>query len=126
MEKQNNGVVKMTVSGVLIGVIFTLVAVVIFALILNFCTLPDGVIKGVNQFVKFMSVFVGCFFALRGSAGWLKGLITGLAIFAVSYLIFALITGTAVFGTHFFIDLAFGAVAGMLSGIIAVNVKKDK
>lgn len=107
-----------------LGVIFSLIAVIIFAFIINVCNLPDGVIKGVNQFIKFVAVFVGCFFTLKGRFGYIKGAITGLLIYVLTYLIFAAVVGTYIFDAGFAIDSAFGLLAGVISGIIAVNVKK--
>lgn len=121
---KEKGFFKMILSGTGIGVIFSLVAVLIFAFIVNACGLNSGVVRWVNQFVKFVAVFVGCFFALKGRFGYLKGALTGLLIFVITYLIFAAIVGTYVFDARFFIDAAFGLIAGAISGIIAVNVKR--
>lgn len=121
---RENGSVKMIISGVGVGVMFSLVAVIIFAFILNMTALSDGVIKSVNQFIKILSVFTGCFFCLKGRLGYLKGGITGLLVFLITYLIFALFVGSQVFSGGFVVDLVFGTIIGVVSGIIAVNLKK--
>ncbi|PWM70256.1 MAG: TIGR04086 family membrane protein [Bacillota bacterium] len=117
--------IKMIVSGVLKGLIFSLLAVLIFSFIVKLCSVGDNVIHAVNQFIKSLAVFVGCFFSLKGKLGWLKGLAVGLFVFVFTYLVFALIAGAQVFGAKFFIDTAFGAAVGLISGIISVNVRKD-
>ena len=43
----------------------------------------------------------------------------------LTYLIFGLIAGAKVFTWNFLIDAVFGAVIGLISGIIAVNVRKE-
>ncbi|MBE5753930.1 MAG: TIGR04086 family membrane protein [Clostridiales bacterium] len=109
-----------------LSVIVSLVGALIFALVLSFTNLDSGVIKTVNQFIKILAVFLGCFFFIKDNAGLFKGLISGALSAFITYLIFALISGVGInFGAEFFIDLAFTAVIGAISGIIAVNVKKD-
>ena len=57
------------VKGTLLGVIVTLVSVLIFAGIIKIATLNYTVIKSVNQFVKVIAVFIGCFFSTATSFG---------------------------------------------------------
>lgn len=111
------------IKGILTGVIVTIVGILIFAVIVNLTGLSQSVIKGVNQFIKIISVFIGCLFSFSGEKGLIKGAITGLTVTVITYLIF-LLFGAASFGTCFFIDLALLTVVGAISGIIAVNVKK--
>lgn len=117
--------IKMVVSGILKGMIFSLIAVLAFSFIVQLFSLGDNVIHVVDQFIKSLAVFIGCFFSLKGRGGWLKGLLTGLFVFVLTYLIFGLIAGAKVFTWNFLIDAAFGAVIGLISGIIAVNVRKE-
>lgn len=124
MNDAKNGA-KMVVGGVLKGLIFSLAAVLVFSFIVKFCPLGDGVIHAVNQFIKSLAVFTGCFFSLKGKLGWLKGMITGIFIFLFTYLVFTLLAGADVFSLGFAIDLLFGAAVGLISGIISVNVRKD-
>lgn len=111
------------IKGILTGVIATIAGILIFAVIVNLTGLSQSVIKGVNQFIKIISVFIGCLFSFSGEKGLIKGAISGLTITVITYLIF-LLFGAASFGTGFFIDLALLTVVGAISGIIAVNVKK--
>ena len=117
--------IKMVVSGILKGMIFSLIAVLVFSFIVQLFSLGDNVIHVVDKFIKSLAVFIGCFFSLKGRGGWLKGLLTGLFVFVLTYLIFGLIAGAKVFTWNFLIDAAFGAVIGLISGIIAVNVRKE-
>ena len=110
------------VKSVLLSVLFCAAAVLIFSLVLKFANLSDSVIKPVNQFIKAFAILFGCFFGLRGEKGWLKGLISGILTVMLTYLVFAMIGGDFAFSWLIFAELAFGAVAGVLSGIVAVNV----
>lgn len=81
------------VKAVVLAVLFCLVAVLIFSLVLKFASLSDSVIKPVNQFIKVFAILFGCFFALRGEKGWLKGIAVGLLTVMLTYLVFAMVGG---------------------------------
>jgi len=82
---------KMTGRGVSLAIIVCLAAVLIFALVIQFTGLPESVIMPVNQFIKVLAIFIGCFFSLRGSKGWLKGGLVGLIAGGLTFLLFALL-----------------------------------
>ena len=124
-EKVAGGAFKMVLKAVCLGTIFTLLSVLVFAFIIKAFSLSTSVIKPLNQFIKVMGVFIGCFFSLKGKMGFLKGGVSGILIFLVTYLVFALVSGVNLFGGGFFIDLIFACVGGVISGSVAVNVKKQ-
>ena len=115
---------KMTGRGVSLAIIVCLAAVLIFALVIQFTGLPESVIMPVNQFIKVLAMFIGCFFSLRGSKGWLKGGLVGLIAGGLTFLLFALLGGFPS-GLRILWDLLFCVGVGILSGIISVNLKKD-
>ena len=115
---------KMTGRGVSLAIIVCLAAVLIFALVIQFTGLPESVIMPVNQFIKVLAIFIGCFFSLRGSKGWLKGGLVGLIAGGLTFLLFALLGGFQS-GLRILWDLLFCVGVGILSGIISVNLKKD-
>ncbi len=119
-----DGGFKMVLSGAFLGVCISLIAVIIFAFALYVTPLSESIIKIVNQFIKVFSVFFACLFCLRGRMGYLKGGAVGLLVFIFTYLIFALFAGSKVFVGGFILDLVFGTLIGVISGIIAVNFKK--
>ena len=106
------------------AVIITLFAVLIFGLIAKFVTINFKIIRVINQFLKVISVFLGCFLVVRERKGLLKGLIIGFIFAIVTYLLFALIGKGLSFKLSFLIDLAFLIIIGGISGVVAVNVKK--
>jgi putative membrane protein (TIGR04086 family) len=107
-----------------ISLIFTLAAVLVFAFIIKIFSLNTEVIKPVNQFLKVISIFTGCYFSLSGRKGWLKGLITGLFVILLTYFIFAIISGSIEFNWSVIVEIIFGSIIGAISGIITVNLKK--
>lgn len=122
--ERNEKIISNVIRGTLSSLIAMLVAVLLFAVVVKFAYIDSSIIKTVNQFIKALSVFLGCFFSVRGSKGLIKGLLIGFTSSALISLIFALFGGGISFGISFFIDLLFMSVIGLISGIIVVNVKK--
>ena len=104
-------------------VIVSLVGVLFFSLVVKFADISDTVIKVVNQFIKIIAVFLGCYFSFSGSKGLIKGVAAGLVSCALLYLIFSLLSGTELLNLKTLIDLLFVATVGGISGVIAVNMK---
>jgi putative membrane protein (TIGR04086 family) len=82
------------------------------------------VIKPVNQFIKVISIFCGCFFSFGNKKGYLKGLLTGVLFAVISYVLFAILGGETVFGFSFLIDVFFCSAIGTILGILTVSIKK--
>ena len=106
-----------------LALLFSLSGILIFALVVKFAVLDQTVIKIVNQFIKVIAVFIGCFFSVKGKMGIIKGAIAGAVSTFLLYAIFALMSGTELFGIEMLIDILFTAFIGGISGIIAVNVR---
>ena len=115
-----SGIIKAVFSAVII----TLVGVLIFAGIVKFALLGQGVIKAVNQFIKILAIFLGCSFSIRCKNGLIKGILMGFLTTVITYLLFSLFCGEMMFGNNFLLDLIFTSVIGAISGIISVNIKK--
>jgi putative membrane protein (TIGR04086 family) len=125
MKNTNGGFIGGVIKGSFCAVIVTLISVLIFAFVISSAMLTDNVIKSVNQFIKILSVFLGCMFFVRGSAGLLRGALIGAISTLITYLLFSLFGSQMQFGFPFIIDLVFLLVVGGISGVIAVNVKKE-
>ena len=122
--KSSNGFTSI-IKGILVTLITVLIGVLIFAGIVKLASLSSGVIQAVNQLIKILAVFLGCMFTVRGGLGFLKGGIIGLVGTALTYLVFSFIGGNVSFGVSGLLDIFFGLIIGIISGIIAVNIKKD-
>lgn len=109
----------------IIALIFALIAVLLSALIVKLFNVPDGAIPVINQVIKSLAIFVGCIVALKKpKSGWLRGLIAGAIFVWISFVVFSLLDGKFNFGLSLLNDCALGTVSGMISGIIAVNIRK--
>ena len=123
MRSENSALFQI-VKGTGIAVLFALVATVLFSFILRLTPVPDSVIMPVDQCIKALAVLFGCLFSLRGEKGWLKGIAVGIFTVMLTWLVFAMVGGDFSLSWLIFAELAFGAVAGLLSGIVAVNVRR--
>lgn len=114
----------MILKGAFLMLIIALVGVLAFSVVVKIADLGASVIKPVNQFIKILAVFFGCFFSVKGNMGFLKGALCGVLGTVIIFLAFALIGGEISFGISFWIDVLLGAVAGAISGMVTVNVRK--
>ena len=112
-------------KAVLVTLIFSLVAVLILAVLVRTSLLSDGAVKLVNQFVKVLAVFLGCYTSVRDGKGLLKGGIAGALGTLVTCLVFSLISGSLPTALALGLDELFGTAIGGVSGIVAVNLKKN-
>ena len=113
------------IKGSLTALLTTLIAVLIFAGVIKSASLGSGVIKAVNQFIKVLSVFLGCFFCVKENKGFIKGILIGVLTCVLVALVFVLICGNKTTLSSLFIDLIFFAVIGGVCGAITVNVKRN-
>ena len=66
-------------KGVCVASVCTLAAVLVFALCIKLFSLGASVIMPVNQLIKMLSIFLGCFICLRPGRAFIKGAVCGVA-----------------------------------------------
>lgn len=114
-------------KGVLFAVIISLLTVMLFAVIVKFANLSAKAVRIVNIFLKIISIFFGTLLAIKsGRQGLFKGSVIGLFFVLISYLIFSLINGSFAINPLTAFDIIFCLIAGLLSGIFTVNVRREK
>lgn len=107
------------------AVIASLIFVLIFTLIIQLFKLPLGAVKPVNQVFKILSIVVGGLIFIRGHKGWLKGMIYGFIAVMLTYLLYGAISHSLTISWKFVIEIVLGIASGAITGIIAVNIKKN-
>ena len=122
--QNNSNVALQCLKSVIIAVSFSLISILIFALILKVFSIPNSVIKPVNYLIKCTSVFLGCYFSIKGEKGAIKGFIFGLLIIIVCFLLFSSLSCKFNFSFNLVWEILLGGVLGVISGIIAVNKKQ--
>lgn len=109
----------------IIAVIISLVLVLVFALIVNLVEVGEKVILPVNQAIKVISILASCFVGFKeNKQGAFKGALSGLCYTLLSVLVFGLISKEISFNLMKLIDVSLGIVAGAISGILSVNIRK--
>lgn len=120
---RKDGVLQV-VKATLATVVFSLIFVIVFTLIIQLASVKSSVIKPVNQVFKTIAIAVGGLLFIRGEKGYLKGAVAGLASVLISYVLFAIIGGSFAVEWTFALEIVLGIAAGVITGVIAVNVKK--
>ena len=123
-EMMNGDGVFSIVKAVLLSLAVSLLASVVFAVILRATSWERNVIYPVNQIVKVVSIALGALVFVRGEKGWLKGGAVGLLFTALSYLAFSALGGDFSLSWLIFVEVGVAFLAGALSGILAVNLKR--
>ncbi len=122
---RDRGYVFEIVKANIIALIVALVAILLSALIVKLFSVSDGAIPIINQVIKSVSIFIGCLVSLKKpNNGWLRGLICGFIFVWLSFLVFSALEAKFVFGLSLLNDCVLGGISGMISGIIAVNIRK--
>ncbi|MBR3016114.1 MAG: TIGR04086 family membrane protein [Clostridia bacterium] len=106
--------------GLLLSIAATAAAVVVFALIISFFDVQDGLIRVINQLIKVGAIFLGVYIAVpRGdSAGIRRGALLGLLYMGVGVLIYALLSQQKFTWLSYITDVLMGVAAGGLSGML--------
>lgn len=125
VSSEKKGFWTSIIKGSIYSLSFTLILILLFALLIRFINIPDGFITPVNQAIKVLCIFLGCFISLKKTnKGFIKGMFIGLFFSILSFLIFSFIGGTFNFNVTVLLDILFGLLIGGISGIIVVNTRK--
>lgn len=112
---------------VLFALLLSLVLILLLALVARWASLGSSVIVPLNYVIKILSVLVGAIFGVgRKPMGAVNGGIGGALYSVLSFLMFAGLDGGFQNASFSWIDLVCLTVAGIIAGIIAVNVRKPK
>lgn len=112
--------------GVAIGV--SLIGMAILAAAVVYLPISDGLLLGLNQALKIVSICLGVLVAVGpgGSKGFLSGLILGLLYMALGYGLYALFANEYSPAGLMVGEMVLGALIGALSGALVANLKPKK
>ena len=113
-------------SGTIISIAVTLVLILLFAILIRFVNVSDGLIFPVNQVIKVISLIIGLNIVLKKNKtkGFLKGIVLGILYFVISYIVFSLLQRDFTFDIKNFYDFLLTSLMGGLLGIIVINIIK--
>ena len=123
----NKSIFKAHVKGVLFALIATLVAVLVFALLIKLVGFSGVTIKAVTQAIKVLSIFVGVFVVVRHieKRAWLHGAIVGLIYTVLVFFIFSIVDRSFDITGGLFIDTFFALVIGVICAMLLRFRKRD-
>ena len=123
-EKKGNYIFE-TIVAVFVALIISLILVVIAAFAIKLFNISDKAIVIINQVIKGLSILLAGLICLKlPNNGWLRGFIVGLVYVLLAFVVFSLLSGEFSFGLSLLNDAVLGGVSGLISGIIAVNIRK--
>lgn len=119
---------KRALKGTLVAMVFTVAAILLFALIIKETGLSDAVIAPVNQVIKIAGIMAASYFAIKGMTEkqWLVGGLSGNFFILLSYLVFSLIEGMFGNVALLFSDMLMGLLIGMVFAIIVANFGRPR
>lgn len=113
------------IRSILYGVIFTLLFILVFSIPVKLFEPSQNVLRTVNQVLKVLSIFLGLAIGIKDKEGYFKkGILTGIIFAAITTLLFSLFTHDAFLTKSTLIEVAVGAIAGAISGLILKLIKK--
>ena len=112
-------------KGVLFSLIFTLLAILVFAAIVKVFELSDKTILMVNQVLKIIAILLGCLIGLKGGGCFWKGIILGFVTALIGYITFSLLSGAPLLRISLVYESILGIIVGGISGFICRTVKQS-
>ena len=113
------------IKGIIISIIFSLISLILFAVILTYTKVPESTINPVIIVLSTLSILIGSSLStikIRKN-GLLNGLIVGATYTLMLYIISSIVnTGFAV-NTYTILMIIIGIVAGIIGGIVGVNIR---
>lgn len=111
----------------LLGIIFTLAGIVIFAIVLKFVDVPSNAVGYINNAIKAVSIFIMVLFLKKGSQEklLLKSAFGGVVYSLVSLIIFSILNGSVNFNLTIVYDLVFALVVAVVASVV-VNLFSKK
>lgn len=121
MQQSVFQILKATLAAIIAAFVFVLA----FTVVIQLFNLSTACVKPVNQVFKTVSVVIGGLLFIRGEKGLVKGAVYGVCAVLATYLLFSVISGAFTFSWKFILEILLGVVSGGITGILAVNLKKQ-
>jgi len=115
------------IRGMLVSASITVIAIAVFALVLNWWDASDRAITAINQVVKFVSILAGVTSALSSGAegGVTRGICVGFLYMLLGIVCFCLLMGQKPQIAAYLADLGMGVASGGLFAMILASRGKN-
>jgi len=122
-----NKTILTILKGAINALIVSLLAILAFAFIIKLTNISDAFIKPINQIIKVVSIFFGCFIAFKkdDEKTLFKGIFIGGLYVILAFLLFSALNGSFEFSPTIFLDILFGLIVGAICAIIT-NIFRKK
>lgn len=112
-------------KAVIFAFVVTLILILLAALAIKIFSLPTDTISIINQVIKCVSLLLSALICFKlPNNGYLRGMILGGLYFAFTYVVFSLLNGSFVLSLSELNNFTLSVVSGLISGILAVNLRK--
>lgn len=124
-KSKENGNFARIVKGSFVSIILTTILLIIFSIILAYTNIPENTMIPVITIITSISILVGSIISVSKieKKGILNGAFVGLIYILIIYAISSIVKGNFGININSIILIASAMVAGMLGGIIGVNIK---
>lgn len=123
-SKEDGNFVRI-IKGSLLSIIVTTVCLIIFSIILAYTNIPESTMVPVITIITAISILVGSIISVSKieKKGILNGAFVGLIYILIIYVTSSIVKGNFGININSVILIVSAIVAGMLGGIIGVNIK---
>ena len=127
MEKvKDTSIIKCISKGVIISILFTIIALSIFSILLVKTNISEETIDIVIPVITCVSILVGSSISMNRvkKKGLVNGAIIGAIYIFIIYLISSIVNSNFTINRATIIMMTLGVIGGILGGIVGVNLKK--
>lgn len=127
VQNQNGNLLGAMIRGSIISLCVAMALILIFAFVVKWANLNDGVINPINQIIKIVSLFFGVLGACKNNTNkfFTKGLLVGALFSILSFIIFSILNNFTFSVTPSLVwDILFGTLVGGVCSVIVYYIKK--
>lgn len=116
------------IKGSIISIVITLIGLIIFSIILANTNISENIMLPVVTSIAAISILVGSIISISKieKKGILNGALVGLIYILVIYILSSIVNGKFEININSIILIVTSIIAGMLGGVIGVNIKNKK
>ena len=124
-NKKSSNIVNI-IRGSIITIVFSIMALIIFSIILTNTELSENIINPVIMIITSLSILIGTIISASKieKNGIINGACVGLIYIMALYVLSSIINSNFSFNLNSAILIILAIVAGMVGGIIGVNIRK--
>lgn len=124
-EKKTSSIVNI-VKGTIMAIILSIIALIIFSVILTNTELADSIINPIIMAITAISIFIGSIISVSKieKKGIVNGALVGFIYILFMYIFSSIVNSNFSFNLNSILLIILAIIAGMVGGIIGVNIKK--